>query len=367
MSLRTAIATFRGHRDFHMNIIGRRRTWFLLSGVLVVISLAGLFTQDLNLGIDFRGGTVLEYPNERGVTSEQVRTTLGRLGFEDAVVQLVETDQVSVRTEALGDRRTDVTEALAVQAGISSSEISAQIIGPKWGAQISRKALQGLIIFLIVVSIYIAFRFEWKMSAAAIAAMFHDIVITAGVYALLGREVTPETVIAILTILGYSLYDTVVIFDKIRENAASQALVTREGYTGTVNLSVNQVFMRSVNTSITTLLPIGTLLLFGGDTLKNFAFALFVGVGLGSYSSIFFAAPLVAILKEREPRMQQIRQRVASRRPALAPVPQAAADGGDETPPVPRRERGRPAARPVQVAARPRKPKKQSRAKRKKR
>jgi preprotein translocase subunit SecF len=372
VSLRTIVSTFRGHRDFHMDIIGRRRVWFLLSGALIAISLVGLFTRDLNLGIDFRGGTVLEYTNETGVSTDQIRENLARFGHGDAVIQIVETDQVSVRTEALGDRRGEVTAALAEQAGIQPSDVSAQIIGPKWGEQISAKALQGLIIFLVVISIYIALRFEWKMSAAAIVTLFHDLIITAGIYALVGREVTPETVIAILTILGYSLYDTVVIFDKIRENAANQGLVMREGYTGTVNLSLNQVFMRSVNTSITTLLPIGTLLLFGGDTLKNFAFALFVGVALGAYSSIFFAAPIVAILKEREPRLAQIRQRLAGRRPDLKAVPAAAPGDGERalapasagaakaTP-----SRSRPMAAPE--PARPRKPKKKSRAKRKKR
>ncbi|HEX9891188.1 MAG TPA: protein translocase subunit SecF [Actinomycetota bacterium] len=368
MSVRSALSTFRGHRDFHLNLIGRRRLWFSISAVLIVISVAGLLIRQLNLGIDFRGGTLLEYANERGVTTDQVRVTLARFGHEDAVVQIVDQDQISVRTGTLGDRRGEVTEALAIQAGIPASGISAQIIGPKWGQQISEKALQGLIIFLIVVSIYIAFRFEWKMAAAAIVALFHDLTITAGVYALVGREVTPETVIAILTILGYSLYDTVVIFDKIKENAESQALVTREGYSGTVNLSLNQVFMRSVNTSITTLLPIGTLLFFGGDTLKNFAFALFVGVAVGTYSSIFVAAPVLAVLKEREPRMQQIRQRVTARRPALAAVPEGAGHGAAESPaPTPRRQDRRLAAQPVQVSARPRKPKKKSRAKRKRR
>ena len=370
MSLRSVVATFRGHRDFHMDIIGRRRLWLALSGALMVISLVGLFTRDLNLGIDFRGGTVLEYTNETGVSTDQIRENLARFGHGDAVIQIVEGDQVSVRTEALGDRRGEVTAALAQQAGIQPSDVSAQIIGPKWGEQISAKALQGLIIFLVVISIYIALRFEWKMSAAAIVTLFHDLIITAGIYALVGREVTPETVIAILTILGYSLYDTVVIFDKIRENAANQGLVMREGYSGTVNLSLNQVFMRSVNTSITTLLPIGTLLFFGGDTLKNFAFALFVGVALGAYSSIFFGAPIVAILKEREPRLTQIRQRLAGKRPDLKAVPApASGDGERELAPASAAKgtpsRSRPT--PTPAAARPRKPKKKSRAKRKRR
>jgi preprotein translocase subunit SecF len=322
---REAISLFRGQRDFHLNIIGRRRWWFLLSAALLLISVAGLYFRGLNLGIDFEGGAVLEYQNRSGVTVGDVRDTMIRFDRDDAVVQIVDGREVSIRTESLGPQRAEMLGALAEQAGITPADISVQDVGPRWGAQISRKALQGLVIFLVVVSIYVAFRFEWKMAVAALVAMFHDLTITAGIYALVGREVTPETVIAILTILGYSLYDTVVIFDKIKENTESLSLVSKETYSGTVNLSLNQVMMRSVNTSLVTLLPIGTLLLFGGDTLKDFAFALFVGLSLGAYSSIFVAAPIVAVLKEREPRMAQLRTRVVQRerapRPALRAVP----------------------------------------------
>jgi len=175
------------------------------------------------------------------------------------------------------------------------------------------------VIFLILVTLYITFRFEVKMAVGALAALGHDLIITAGIYALVGRQVTPATVIAILTILGYSLYDDVVIFDKIKENTESGALVARDTYSGVVNMSLNQTLMRSVNTSLVVLLPIGSLLLFGGDTLKDFAFALFVGVASGTYSSIFVAAPVLSVLKEREPRFQQIKARAAARalRPGL--------------------------------------------------
>jgi preprotein translocase subunit SecF len=183
--------------------------------------------------------------------------------------------------------------------------------------------ITGLIVFLVLVTIYISFRFEPKMAIGALVAMAHDLIITAGIYALVGREVTPETVIAILTILGYSLYDTVVIFDKIKENTESAAMVARDTYSGVVNTSLNQTLMRSVNTSLVVLLPIGSLLLFGGQTLKDFAFALFVGVASGTYSSVFLAAPILALLKEREPRYQQMRARTQARgaRPGLRPVP----------------------------------------------
>jgi len=230
-------------------------------------------------------------------------------------------------------------------------------VGPTWGSTISRKALTGLIIFLFLVTIYITFRFEVKMAVAGLGALGHDLIITAGIYALVGRQVTPATVIAILTILGYSLYDDVVIFDKIKENTESPTLVARDTYSGVVNLSLNQTLMRSVNTSLVVLLPIGSLLLFGGATLKDFAFALFVGVASGTYSSIFVAAPILSVLKEREPRFQQIRARATQRsaRPGLReggardgaerePARLASVDGGTGRPTGSGSERQRPAS-----------------------
>jgi len=213
--------------------------------------------------------------------------------------------------------------ALARRAGISVNDINGQEVSATWGSTISRKALVALIVFLLLVSVYIALRFEWKMAAGALVALAHDLIITAGIYALVGREVTPETVIAILTILGYSLYDTVVIFDKVKENTETASLVAREGYSNVVNMSLNQTLMRSVNTSLVVLFPIGALLLFGGATLKDFAFALFIGVASGTYSSIFIAAPALALLKEQEPRYQSIRARAEARtaRPGLRAVP----------------------------------------------
>ncbi|HEX9312024.1 MAG TPA: protein translocase subunit SecF [Actinomycetota bacterium] len=213
--------------------------------------------------------------------------------------------------------------ALAKEAGVSANDINETDVGPTWGGTISRKAVTALIVFLVLVTAYISLRFEPKMALGALVALGHDMIITAGIYALVGREVTPETVIAILTILGYSLYDTVVIFDKIKENTETVSLVARETYTGVANMSLNQTFMRSVNTSLVVLLPIGALLLFGGQTLKDFAFALFIGVASGTYSSIFVAAPVLSILKEREPRYQQIRSKAQARaaRPGLRAVP----------------------------------------------
>ena len=367
MRIGRAIAVFRGEHEFHIDFLGRRRLWFLGSGLLIALSAFGLLGPGLNLGIDFEGGSVLTYTNESGAPVADIQEALAEEGHDDAVVQLTGEDSVRIRSDALGEERGDLLEELADVSGVEASAINVEDVGPEWGRQISVKALQGLAIFLVAVTIYISFRFEWKMAVGAAASMFHDLLITAGVYALFGREVTPETVIALLTILGYSLYDTVVIFDKIKENASSPALVSRETYSGMVNLSLNQVFMRSMNTTLSTLLPVGTLLLFGGETLESFAFALFIGLLLGAYSSVFIAAPIVAFLKEREPKFADIRERVSRRdaRPGLRPAVETAAVGSA---PASKRElaTATTATRPASSSqpAR-RKPKKKPRSKRK--
>ena len=370
MNASRAIAVFRGEHEFHMDLVGarRRRMWFLLSAAAILISLVGLFGRGLNLGIDFRGGTILEVPAETGVTAAEVQEGLRDLGYEEAVVQRIETGEGTVsmtaRLETITpEERTELVNALAEVAGSEPADVSEETIGPRFGEQISRQALIGLFVFLVLVSIYIALRFEWKMAIGALAALFHDLIITAGVYALVGREVTPETVIAILTILGYSLYDTVVIFDKIQENAASLALVSRETYSGMVNISLNQVFMRSINTSLVVLLPVGTLMVFGGETLQSFAFALFVGLILGAYSSIFIAAPLVAVLKEREPKLAEIRDRVGRRGDLAAVRAEQAPVSADEA----RRELVTTPSRPSTGTPPRRRPKKKPRSKRKRR
>ena len=331
MSVKSAVATFRGSHVPHFQIIKHRNRWFALSGIFILLSIAGLVFRGLNFSIDFKGGAALIYTARDVPTVADVEGILGKYGLQqNTTVEILGSDQVTIRTSsltALGDRADQLRADLAKQAGIATDAINEQDVGPTWGSTISTKALQGLIIFLILVTLYISMRFEPKMAASALVALAHDLIITAGIYALVGRQVTPETVIAILTILGYSLYDTVVIFDKVKENTSVETVVARETYSGVVNTSLNQTLMRSVNTSLVVLLPIGSLLLFGGQTLKNFAFALFVGVACGTYSSIFVAAPFLALLKEREPRYQQIRARAAVRsaRPGLRAVsPQAA-------------------------------------------
>ena len=316
MNLKHAIATYRGHTVPHFRIIERRRLWFALSGIVIVLSLLGILVRHFNLSIDFEGGQEITYTFVTPVTADDVQSTLRADGVNDAEVQIVNGTSVSIRGQSLAANTTEadtLLDDLATQAGIDRTDISSTDVGPTWGKEISRKALIGLVVVLAGITLYITFRFEWKMAVGAMVALAHDILITAGVYALTGREVTPETVIAILTILGFSLYDTVVIYDKIKENTESTALVSRYGYAGVVNMSMNQVFMRSVNTSLVVLMPILSLLLIGGSTLKDFAFAMFIGVLTGTYSSIFVAAPVLAVLKEREPRYRQLQERTAAR------------------------------------------------------
>ncbi len=314
-SIQHALETYRGHTIPHFPFIERRNVWFALSGALIALSLVGLLASRLNYSIDFDGGARLQYPLSADVTVTDITAVLAEAGREGAEVQIVSGDQVAIRTESLSETgdTDELLNALATQAGIEANEISIEDIGPTFGAEVRRQAITGLLVVLATISLYIAVRFEPKMALGAMIALMHDVVITAGLYALVGREVTPETVIAILTILGYSLYDTVVIYDKVKENTESSVLVTRLGYVGVVDLSLNQVLMRSVNTSLVVLLPILSLLLFGGDTLKDFAFAMFVGIAIGAYSSIFLAAPLLAVLKMREPRYQQLEARRTAR------------------------------------------------------
>jgi preprotein translocase subunit SecF len=303
------------HGETSYDFVGRRRLWFTISGVLLLISLVSLFVPGLNFGIDFKGGAVFRVEPERAVTEAQVRAAVGP---EAKVVQVTEEApvQVIVQTEELSQEQVARIRAdLAEVAGVQSNDVSTDSIGSKWGSAVSRRAVYALLAFLVVVTIYVSLRMEFKMAVAALVALLHDLIITAGIYALARFEVSPATVIALLTILGYSLYDTVVVFDKVRENTGALTSMSRTTYSEATNLAINQTMMRSLNTSLASLLPILGLLLvgaflLGAETLKDLALALFVGVAAGAYSSIFIAAPLVAAWKEREPRYAQLRARV---------------------------------------------------------
>jgi preprotein translocase subunit SecF len=303
------------HGETSFDFVGRRRLWFTISGLLLLISLASLVVPGLNFGIDFKGGAVFRVQPERTVTEAQVRRAVGSAA---EVVQVTEQNpvQVIVQTEELPPAEVArIRTELAEVAGVERNAVSTEAIGSKWGSTVSRKAVIGLLVFLVAVTLYVSLRMEFKMAVAALVALLHDLIITCGIYALARFEVTPATVIAVLTILGYSLYDTVVVFDKVRENTGSLTAMSRTTYSQATNLAVNQTIMRSLNTSLASLLPILGLLLvgsylLGAETLKDLALALFVGVTAGAYSSIFIAPPLVAMWKEREPRYAQLRARV---------------------------------------------------------
>lgn len=319
--------------ESHFNIIGRFRMWATISGIVLLASLGGLFGRGLNLSIDFKGGTSYTVPLTAGSqlatepdakVVQDSQNAVSNLGVPDVRAQTqvnrtTNLKELFVRTPHEDQSKTlEVQQALAQLAGQSdANQVNINDVGPTWGKQISNKALRGLIVFLVLVTIYISIRFEPKMAVGAIAALFHDLLATAGIYALLGIAVTPATVIALLTLLGYSLYDTVVVFDKIKENVGASGSTGRQTYTDVVNSSVNKVLMRSINTSLSTLLPIGALLfvgvfLFHATTLEDLAVALFIGTIVGTYSSIFIASPILAALKEREPRYKSVRERVAT-------------------------------------------------------
>lgn len=309
-----------------IDFVGRSRTWLILSTALLTVSLFGLLVPQLDFSIDFVGGSsfVLEDVGP-GITAGELRSAAQDAGATDVVAQVqLEGDTPTgalVRTAAIdpgSELASTLRQRLAEVSG--AANIEETFVGPTWGERISRKALQALFVFLVVVALYISFRLEFKMAGAAVVALLHDVIITAGVYALVGFTVSPATVIALLTILGYSLYDTVVVFDRIRENAPLLAAPGRPGqrikgsyatYGEVVNASMNQVVTRSLNTSLTSLLPVGSLLLIGSrllgaTTLQDLALALFVGMGVGTYSSLFVAGPVLAWWKQREPEMQRL-------------------------------------------------------------
>ena len=287
-----------------VDFVGHRRRWFIISAVLLIVALASLGFRQLSLGIEFIGGLGMQAPNPAGADVGEIREALVVLGVEDATVQLVD-DGASVRiTTAVLDPEIERTavEALAAVAGIDRLEVSIEAVGPSFGALVARRALIALVVFLGAVVLFISWRLEFKMAMTGIAALTHDLLITVGVYSIVGFIVTPATVVAILTILGYSLYDTVVVFDKVEELVE---LEEKSTYSQIVNLAMNQVLARSLNTSLTSLLPVGSILfvgsyILGAPTLREFALALFVGIAAGTYSSIFVAAPLLARWKEKE-------------------------------------------------------------------
>ena len=313
------------------NFIERRRTWYAVSALFILLSTAALAIQGLHLGIEFKGGSSYTV-NKATATVEQARSAVESVGISgELIVQKIGDDKVRVQTGALTSAQSKAVEAALVQEfSITAESIDTQLVGPSWGKEITQKALYGLIAFLLVVMLFLAMTFEPKMAIAAIVAVVHDVFITVGIYALVGFDVTPATVIGFLTILGYSLYDTVVVFDKIRENTKGIVASGKMTYSQAVNLGVNQTIVRSANTSFIALLPVGSILfvgagLLGAGTLKDLSLALFIGLAVGTYSSIFIAPPILASLREKEPAMVALSKRVASR--GGAPVAESAVAG----------------------------------------
>ncbi|MDQ3538751.1 MAG: protein translocase subunit SecF [Actinomycetota bacterium] len=308
-----------------VDFIGRSRTFLISTLVLLAVCVAALLIRGLNFSIDFTGGTAYTVTQAtRDFTTEELRDGLSEAGVDGAIVQVVDGGQGAlVSTPAVeeigGEEQSRVLGALAETTGAARDSIDVSAVGPRWGEQITRQSLRGLVVFLVLVVAYITLRFELRMAVAALVTLLHDIAVTVGIYALVGFEVSPASVIAFLTILGYSLYDTVVVFDRVREDTATLSSVSTATYGETANRALNEVLVRSLSTSMTSILPVASLLfigstLLGAETLKDLALALLVGMAIGTFSSIVVATPFLVWLKEREPRWAELKQRVESRR-----------------------------------------------------
>jgi preprotein translocase subunit SecF len=343
---RRSIWTRLYHGETNFDFVGRRKLWFTLSLVAVLIGVGSLLTRGLNLGIDFEGGVVWEVPAGDASVAD-ARHAVDQFGLAGATIQELESDEgVELRIEAEpvpADTSDQVTDALAKVTGSAPDAVSLTSVGPSWGREISDKALRALIVFLVLVTIYIALRFELKMAIPTLVALVHDVLITVGVYSVTQLEVTPATVIAVLTILGYSIYDGIVVFDKVDENTRLVSSTGGLSYGGMVNVSLNQALMRSLNTTITALLPVASLLvvgswIMGAVVLQEFAIALLIGLFSGAYSSLFIASPLLAWLKDREPRYRDIKRRIEARGGESQAVAAAVAAGSTAVASAPSRQ-----------------------------
>ncbi|HWB71316.1 MAG TPA: protein translocase subunit SecF [Egibacteraceae bacterium] len=309
----------------NIDFVGRSRLWLWVVVASAAVCLGALAARGVNFNLDFTGGTAFTVSGAtRPFTSAGIGDALGEIGVRDTKVQVVDDGRGAlVSTPALdeigGQQQRAVVARLSEVTGASAEQIDVSAVGPRWGAQITRQALRGLVVFLVLIGVYISLRFDWRMAAAALVTLLHDILVTVGVYALVGFEVSPASVIAFLTILGYSLYDTVVVFDRVTEDTQRLSSVSTVTYGQSANRALNEVLVRSLSTSATSVLPVGSLLfigvnLLGADTLQDLALALFVGMAVGTYSSIIVATPFLVWLKEKEPRYAELKQRLAVRR-----------------------------------------------------
>ena len=327
---------YRGEVSY--DFVGHKRRWYAISGAILLISIVALFTRGLDFSVDFKGGAVFQF-SAPAATQSQVQETVSQEGINGAVVQQLTgklgNKSWQVQTDTLTSQQTfKVENALTRELG--ATDMSTSFVGASWGGQITTKALQALIAFLVVIVLYLSIAFEWKMAVAAFVALIHDLVIATGVYALTGFQVSPATVIGLLTILGYSLYDTVVVFDKVRENTAGLLGGARTTYSDAANLALNQTLVRSINTSIIALLPVAAILFVGGGLLgagelKDLSLVLLVGMLSGTYSSIFIATPVLADLKEREPQYKALAKRVSVRAAGGRAAKRAGAKAGSRS------------------------------------
>jgi preprotein translocase subunit SecF len=310
--------------DVSVNFVKRQRMWYSISGIILLVSVVALLVRGLNYSVDFKGGAQFSF-KASGASQQQITQVVSAAAHEpDVTVQLAGTGSKAtwqVQTGLLkgsGNVLAPVQNAIAGALHIPVNSINSTYVGPTWGSSITHKAVEALIVFLVLIVAYLTIAFEWKMAVSAFVALLHDIVITVGVYALTGFQVSPATVIGLLTILGYSLYDTVVVFDKVRENTAGILISQKSSYSDAANLALNQTLVRSINTSLIALLPVASILfvgagLLGAGTLKDLSLVLFVGMLSGTYSSICIATPVLADLKERERRYQDLSRRVAAK------------------------------------------------------
>lgn len=312
---------YSGERSF--DFVGRRKVWYLIAVVAVLLAIAlPIVRGGFNFGIEFRGGSEFRLTNSKelpqSLAEETVRSVVPGVQVNTTAVGI---NDLRIQTEQLSDLESEeVRLELAAAYGVDAASVASSFIGPNWGADVTRQALIGLVVFLALVSLLMAFYFRsWKMSVAALLALAHDLILTAGVYAAVGFEVTPAAVIGFLTILAYSLYDTVVVFDKVRENTLEIELSETRTFAEMVNLAVNQTLVRSINTSVVAVLPVAAILfigsvLLGAGTLRDIALALFVGTIVGTYSSVFLAAPIYAHLREGESELKQAAEKVEALR-----------------------------------------------------
>ena len=301
-----------------VDFVGKRKIWYLMSLLIVLVAAAGVFVRGINLGIEFEGGAKFTVPST--ISVENARNIVKDAGIETALIVSVGNERLEIQTPPLEQDQIDnFISKISTDFKVEKSTITTQSVGPSWGADITRQALIGLGVFLLLVILFLTIYFEIRMAMAAIVALLHDLLITIGVYAITGFEVTPATVIGVLTILGYSLYDTVVVFDKVKENTRGILAQSRLNYQEAANLALNQTLIRSINTSIVALLPVAAILIVGvgilqAGTLKDLALALFVGIAAGTYSSVFIATPLLVQLKENQPEIISLKTRVHARR-----------------------------------------------------